>query len=158
AGSLLVQYATISGCSGVTGGGVQVDGNTSLIHAAISGCSAYYKAPIKARGGALYASGTLLVSYSTITNNYSQNYTGGAFAKGDITMNRTLIAHNVANFSTGTKSYGSLRAYPRCTALAGNAHATVLSSTLDSNLAANVAPVAGARKAALCAYFSLDVD
>ena len=158
AGSVLLQYTSLSGCSAATGGGVHTGGALSLIHATISGCTAAYKPGFKTIGGAAFSNGTLLASYSTIGDNYSQIYTGGVYAKGATTINRTSISQNTANFSTGLRAIGPIyQPYLRCTAIAAQGTVTLTGSTVEGNLAAHPAGQAGARKAALCNFGLLTV-
>jgi hypothetical protein len=158
-GSLLIQYTSLSSCNASIGGGAHSGGNMSLIHATISGSSAHYKAALGSLGGAAVANGTLLASYSTISGNYSQIYTGGVYAKGAITINRSTISGNSANFSTGVNGTTPIdSAYPRCTAVAGGAGTTLMSATVDSNMAQHPAAGSGTRIAAVCTIGTLSVE
>lgn len=159
AGSLLIQYTSLSACSANIGGGAHSAGNMSLIHATISGSSVHYKVGLDSLGGAAASDGILLASYSTISGNYSQIYTGGVYAKGAITINRSTISGNSANFSTGVKGAApAVSAFPRCTAVAGAADTTLISATVDSNTAAHAAPGGGTRIAAVCTIATLSVE
>lgn len=159
AGSLLIQYTSLSACSASIGGGAHSAGNMSLIHATISGSSAHYKVGLGSLGGAAVANGTLLASYSTISGNYSQIYTGGVYAEGAITISHSIVSGNSANFSTGVKGAAPTGvAYPRCTAVAGGAGTTLLSATVDSNMAQHPASGGGTRIAAVCTIGVLSVE
>lgn len=149
-GSVLLQYATVTGCTAATGGGVYTGGSLSLIHATISASSIYYQVGRKIVGGAANSAGSALVSYSTISGNYSQLYTGGIYAKGAMTVNHSVVAGNSANFSNGIKLSPVYSGYPRCTALAGGAGMTLVSSTVESNSAQHSAADPGSQIAAVC--------
>jgi len=151
-GSVLLQYATVTGCEAAVGGGV-IASNLSLIHSTISGCSIHYEVGGSTAGAAAWAWGSTLLSYATITDNYSQLSGAGLYSVGSITVNRSSISGNTANFSTGYFKDGPTPGFlGRCTALntvAGTA--TITASTIDGNLAADPGTLPGSLRSAVCA-------
>lgn len=159
-GSVLLQYSSVTGCDAATGGGVITAGNLSLIHASISGSSIHYQHGQLQVGAAAVSYGSLLISYSTITGNYSQLYSAGVFATDPITINHSTISGNSANFSTGyLNGYGGTSLFlARCTAIAGQSSLTITASTIDGNVAANHGPQAGALMSAVCSGADITIN
>jgi len=104
-GSVLLQYATVTGCEAAVGGGV-IASNLSLIHSTISGCSIHYEVGGSTAGAAAWAWGSTLLSYATITDNYSQLsgaglYSVGSSARNERSSSSHLSCHRPSRFASG---------------------------------------------------------
>ena len=125
-GPLSVSDSTISGNLAAFGGGVLGDDTVTIVNSTFSDNSATSTHPSYG-GGAVFSSGTLMITDSILQNNSAWNHGGGIYGTGTLTVTNCTLAGNSATYGSGggiyTKDAGPV---------------TVTNSTLIENSAMNL--------------------